>query len=210
MASSGNDEMPHGGGPSDPHSMEAAINELRVGISTLSALRKVDLKLSERRHTAVLTRLDTLEGVLASKADLFTQVADLRQRVNDIQAMEASLREASLQTIRSTFQAEANVVEQKISLGSQQRYTALEGKQASLEGRIDKAELGLLAKISESKSSVEAQIGSLESQIKILEASLDGKIKGQVVQGIVWGMGLIGAMVGLVTAVMTFSGIVGG
>lgn len=192
---------PDDGREPDKSGLRFALNELRIAVQTIADLRRNDLALLEDRHKQLVGRIDGFEQAIPSKTDLSTQLADLRQRVNDIQAMEASLREASLQTIRSSFQSEAAVVEKQLSLGSQQRYSALETK-------IDKAESSLQSKISDLKTSSEAQMKIMETnlQAKIagVEQSLDAKIKGQVMQGIIWGMGIVGGIIGATMALLKY------
>ncbi len=177
---------------SDSHSVNFRLGELKIAVQALSQFRQNDLTFFQNRYDALIQKFDAVEQALPSKVDLIAQLSDLRQRLNDIQAMEASLRDASLQTIRSSFQSEANIIEQKISLGSQQRYSALEIK-------IDKAELSVQGKVSESRISLEAQLKVLEASVQAkidrVENGMESKIKGQVMQGIIWGMGLVGGII---------------
>ncbi|WP_256077951.1 hypothetical protein [Massilia sp. YIM B04103] len=179
--------------------LEHTVAELRLAITTFSEFRRADLELARKRHAEIVRRLDALESGVASKSELTVQFADLRQRVNDIQAMESSLRDMSLQTIKASFQSEASVVEQKISLGSQQRYAGLESKvekaEFGLQGKIDRSEISVQSKIAELKTSVEAQI-------KGVDQTLEAKIRGQVIQGIVWGMGLVGGVIAITFALL--------
>lgn len=188
-------------GNSDRTSLEHTLNQLHIAVSTLADLRKNDFVLLQSRHEQLLHRIEAFEQNLPSKSDVITQMADLRQRVNDIQAMESSLREASLQTIRNSFQAEASVIEQKLALGSLQRYSALDSK-------IEKTELTLQSKANEFRSSVEAQIKvsetNLKGEIKGVEQSLDSKIKSHVQQGIMWGLGIISIIIAVAVAILKF------
>lgn len=182
--------------PRDIHQLEHTIEELRLAVKAFGEFRRADLELAQKRHGEIVRRLEALESAApALKAELTVQFSDLRQRVNDIQAMESSLREMSLQTIKTSFQSEAGVVEQKLSLGSQQRYSALENKveraEMGLQGKIDKSEISVHSKIAELKTSVEAQI-------KGVDQTLEARIKGQVIQGIAWGMGIVGGIIAIV------------
>jgi len=90
-----------------------------------------------KNNETLLKRLDSLQENIPSKLDFTNQVYELRQRVNDIQAMENSFREANTQTVKNSLQSEPAIMEQKLSLGSQQRWVRLNKRQKCFIGFCD-------------------------------------------------------------------------
>jgi len=176
-----------------------AITELKVSLGSVNELRLNDRQLFQDLHERTSRRLHDLQSSLPTKGDLSSQVAELRQRAIDMQALETSLREQSTQTIRSSLQTEASLLEQKLNVASQQRYS-------SLEGQIERSEILFKSEISQMKTSFEAQAkgteAALAAQIDRVDASLEAKIRGQVMQGIMWGMGIVGSIIAIAAAVI--------
>jgi len=116
------------------------IEELRLAVRALGDLRQSDLRLIHDKHEVLLSKIEGMERGIAqlpTKSEIKVDLTDLQQRVQQIQSMEASLRELSMQTIKTSFQSEATIIEQKISLGSQQRYYSLEKQITELSSGLD-------------------------------------------------------------------------
>lgn len=160
--------------------IQQQIAELVVAVKALSQLRSADLDFARNVSRELSREIDHIKRSLAdvaTRADLTLQINELRQRLSELQSMEQSLRESSLAMIRSSFQSEAKNVEEKISSGSEKRYGALDAQIVALKTAID-------------------------SQSREVKLQIEGVVAAKVIQGIVWGIGIVAAMVGAVAAII--------
>lgn len=152
-------------------------------------------------------------NVLALRVEFVVErVAELRQRLNEFQMSESAAREARNQQLEASFGRDITALEQRLANASQQRHAALENRiaeaKSSLENRSAESKYGLEKVLTEMKASVDIQLtkteSSLETRSAELKAGIEGQIKGQVIQGIVWGIGLCAAVGGLIFGVLKY------